>query len=521
MVADLAGPAYKLELTSPVPSVGMQPKATLKFPLGEVSLEDKVEEEEEAKRMLSLNGILKGYILNGVCNAEYKDKSLNFTYSYKDEQMAFIPHISLPSNSLSFAFKRQFGPSDKLSYWYNFESCNWSAVYKHTVGKEFKLKAGYDSEVRLGWASLWAQQGEVSMVADLAGPAYKLELTSPVPSVGMQPKATLKFPLGEVSLEDKVEEEEEAKRMLSLNGILKGYILNGVCNAEYKDKSLNFTYSYKDEQMAFIPHISLPSNSLSFAFKRQFGPSDKLSYWYNFESCNWSAVYKHTVGKEFKLKAGYDSEVRLGWASLWAQQGEVAMVADLAGPAYKLELTSPVPSVGMQPKATLKFPLGEVSLEDKVEEEEEAKRMLSLNGILKGYILNGVCNAEYKDKSLNFTYSYKDEQMAFIPHISLPSNSLSFAFKRQFGPSDKLSYWYNFESSNWSAVYKHTVGKEFKLKAGYDSEVRLGWASLWHIFLFLCAFYVLFYSSGDKVVGGANNHQAHSTPEAASQSRPL
>lgn len=46
------------------------------------------------------------------------------------------------------------------------------------------------------------------------------------------------------------------------------------------------------------------------------------------------------------------------------------------------------------------------------------------------------------------------------------------------------SYWYNFDSNYWSTVYKHTVGKDFKFKAGYDSEVRLGWASIWVIFLF-------------------------------------
>lgn len=41
------------------------------------------------------------------------------------------------------------------------------------------------------------------------------------------------------------------------------------------------------------------------------------------------------------------------------------------------------------------------------------------------------------------------------------------------------SYWYNFDSNYWSAVYKRTYAKDFKFKAGYDSEVRLGWASLW------------------------------------------
>lgn len=34
----------------------------------------------------------------------------------QDEQMAFIPSISLPSNAISMGFKRRFGPSDKLRW---------------------------------------------------------------------------------------------------------------------------------------------------------------------------------------------------------------------------------------------------------------------------------------------------------------------------------------------------------------------------------------------------------------------
>ncbi|KAK4482606.1 hypothetical protein RD792_009770 [Penstemon davidsonii] len=182
------------------------------------------------------------------------------------------------------------------------------------------------------------------------------------------------------------------------------------------------------------------------------------------------------------LKASFDVAPRLHFRAVHevkARQGEVAVVADLAGPAYKLELSSLVPSVGM-PKATFKFPLGEVSFEEKEEEEEEEqKRALSVNGILKTNVLNGVCTAKYNEENLNLRYAFKDEQMTFIPSISLPSNAVSCAFKRRFGPADKLSYLYYFDSNNWSAVYKHTVGKDYKLKAGYDSEVRLGWASLW------------------------------------------
>jgi hypothetical protein len=45
--------------------------------------------------------------------------------------------------------------------------------------------------------------------------------------------------------------------------------------------------------------------------------------------------------------------------------------------------------------------------------------------------------------------------------------------------SPPFSYRYIFDTDEWNAVYKHKVGKNFKVKAGYDSEVRVGWASLW------------------------------------------
>ncbi|KAI5670059.1 hypothetical protein M9H77_19912 [Catharanthus roseus] len=198
--------------------------------------------------------------------------------------------------------------------------------------------------------------------------------------------------------------------------------------------------------------------------------SKYLSLHYDIEENNALLKASFDVGPGLQFKAAHDVK---------AQQGEVAMVADIAGPAVKLELSSAVPPVG-KPRASVKFPYGEISVEEKDEEvEEDSKRMLSVIGILKGHVLNGICTAHYKDENLSLRYSYKDEQMSFIPSISLPSNELSFAFKRRFGPSDKLSYWYNFDSNHWSTVYKHTVGKDYKFKTGYDSEVRLGWASLW------------------------------------------
>lgn len=62
----------------------LQPRASVRFPLGEVSLEEKEEEDkDQVKKMLSINGILKGQLLNGVCTAIYRDEKLNMRYSYK------------------------------------------------------------------------------------------------------------------------------------------------------------------------------------------------------------------------------------------------------------------------------------------------------------------------------------------------------------------------------------------------------------------------------------------------------
>ncbi|XP_074292063.1 outer envelope pore protein 37, chloroplastic [Silene latifolia] len=197
------------------------------------------------------------------------------------------------------------------------------------VGPNLKINAAHD---------LKAQQGEVTLVANLSDPGYQVELASPVPSIGL-PRATLKFPCGEVSVEEK--EDEEVKRILSVNGVVKGSILNGFCTALYKDENLNLRYSYKDDEMSFIPSISLPSNAVSCAFKRRFSPSDKLSYWYNFDSNYWSTVYKHTAGNDYKFKAGYDSEIRLGWASLWV--GDEAGKAKTAPMKMKVQFMLQVP----------------------------------------------------------------------------------------------------------------------------------------------------------------------------------
>lgn len=62
----------------------LQPRATLKYPLGEVTFEEREEEEEEEqKRTLSVNGIFKSHTLNGVCTARYHEENLDLRYAYK------------------------------------------------------------------------------------------------------------------------------------------------------------------------------------------------------------------------------------------------------------------------------------------------------------------------------------------------------------------------------------------------------------------------------------------------------
>ncbi|KAL4354194.1 hypothetical protein GQ457_06G038480 [Hibiscus cannabinus] len=217
-------------------------------------------------------------------------------------------------------------------------------------------------------------------------------------------------------------------------------------------------------KLSFVNNVKREISEPLLALK-----SKHLSIHYDPEEQNALIKTSFDVDPKLHFKAAHDVK---------AKQGEVAMIANIADPGYAVELSSPVPYVGL-PKATIRFPTGEVTLEEKEAEEEEVPRKLLINGILKGPILNGVGAAHYTDEELKLRYSYKDGALSFIPSISLPSNAVSLALKRRFSPSDKLSYWYNFDSNCWSAVYKHTYDKDFKFKAGYDSEVRLGWASLW------------------------------------------
>ncbi|KAK1400484.1 Outer envelope pore protein 37, chloroplastic [Heracleum sosnowskyi] len=252
-------------------------------------------------------------------STKFMDNLVKFKLSFQNDSNGQVndPHISFISKNLSLD--------------YDVEERNALVKANLQLSPSLHLTATRDIK---------AQQGELAVVADLASTAYKFQLSSALPSVGL-PRATLKFPIGEVSLEEKEETEDDVKKVLSINGTLKGQLLSGVCTASYQDENLNMRYLYKDELMSFIPSISLPSNTLSLAFKRRYSPSDKLSYFYNFNSNFWSVVYKHKVGKDYKFKAGYDSEVQLGWASFWV--GDEAGKAKAAPKKMKFQLMLQVP----------------------------------------------------------------------------------------------------------------------------------------------------------------------------------
>ncbi|KAE8708605.1 Outer envelope pore protein 37 [Hibiscus syriacus] len=227
-----------------------------------------------------------------------------------------------------------------LSIHYDPEEQNALIRTSFDVGSKLYFNVAHDVK---------AQQGEVSMYADLPHPGYGIQLSSPVPSVGL-PRATIRFPMGEVTVEER--DQEDVPRTLTMKGILRGQILNGVCSAHYVNQQLKLRYIYKDRLMKFIPSISIPSNAVSFAFKRRLTPTDKVSYWYKLDTNNWSAVYKHKYEKYIKFRAGYDSDFRRGWASIWV--GDENGKARNAAMKMKVQFMLQVPQDDIQ-SSTLMF----------------------------------------------------------------------------------------------------------------------------------------------------------------------
>ncbi|KAH7426682.1 hypothetical protein KP509_10G012500 [Ceratopteris richardii] len=203
-----------------------------------------------------------------------------------------------------------FGFSSKhLSILYDHEERNALVTAIGTLGSRVEMK--YLRDIR-------AQQGELKLIARSMDTKYQAEIGYDIPTTGL-PRVSLISPYGEVKLE---EEQREEGRALLVNGFVGGKVLNGFAMAEYRDEMVALKYKYKDSEMTISPSLSLPTNSLALAFKRQFDQANKLSYSYNFDSTAWSTVYKYKPTGNFKLKAGYDSEARIGWASAWIGKEE-------------------------------------------------------------------------------------------------------------------------------------------------------------------------------------------------------
>lgn len=73
-----------------------QPRATFHFPIGQVSVEERRNEDDE--KVLSVYGIGKSDFLDGVLTAQYDENDLNLRYCYKVSYLMlfFVMFFGLP-----------------------------------------------------------------------------------------------------------------------------------------------------------------------------------------------------------------------------------------------------------------------------------------------------------------------------------------------------------------------------------------------------------------------------------------
>ncbi|CAK9875488.1 unnamed protein product [Sphagnum jensenii] len=202
-----------------------------------------------------------------------------------------------------------------LSVLYDHEDKNALVTVSADIGRNLQVK--YLRDVK-------AQQGEVKLLGQTSNMKYKTQLAYDIPPSTTFPKAVITFPVGELRVEEETREEDQ---VLAFSGFLGGSLLNGQVVGSYSEETATLKYTFKDEELTLVPSVSWPSLSPTLAFKRQFGPRNKLSYSHNFETTTWSTVYKHKPNEDFKLKLGYDSAVRLYWGSLWVGKEDLGAKA--------------------------------------------------------------------------------------------------------------------------------------------------------------------------------------------------
>ncbi|KAL2653291.1 hypothetical protein R1flu_021419 [Riccia fluitans] len=267
---------------------------------------------------------------------------------------------------------------------------------------------------------------------------------------------------------------------------------NGHKNDWRKYVALKASTEYDSDIGVFVNRVSARVFDGLAKFKASFerGPKGEVSApLFGFSSKYLSVLYDSedknaevTVCKNWRnLGVKYVRDVK-------AEQGVLTLTASAFSDKYNAELRLDVPRTDGMPRGSVTFPFGEVKVFRETGEDEEGEEfsMMQTSGFLAGPALGGRLVADYKHENVNLRYTYKDDEMTLIPSISYPipyNNNLSLSpaiqFKRQFDESNKLSYLYNFSSTDWSAVYKHKPNEAFKLKLGYDSNVRLFWGSTW------------------------------------------
>ncbi|WCJ23131.1 Outer envelope pore protein 37 chloroplastic [Euphorbia peplus] len=214
---------------------------------------------------------------------------------------------------------------------------------------------------------------------------------------------------------------------------------------------LKFTFVTDNKGIIFRPHLTFKSKLLS------------IHYQFDHQNALLESSFDLTPNLHLKV-----------FHNVKAKRGEVEVLAKLSDLGYALKVSSHHYLSNGPRSASLKFPAGEVSVSQMRKYERE--RELYVHGVVKGRILNGLCTGQFTNKKLKLTYAFKDEEISFIPTISLPSKDVSMAIKCRFSPNNKLRY--DIYPNYWRAVYKQTYGKDYKFRVGYNSDF-IGWASLW------------------------------------------
>eukprot|EP00270_Netrium_digitus_P003107 TRINITY_DN13527_c0_g1_i2.p1 TRINITY_DN13527_c0_g1~~TRINITY_DN13527_c0_g1_i2.p1 ORF type:complete len:269 (+),score=69.27 TRINITY_DN13527_c0_g1_i2:166-972(+) len=206
---------------------------------------------------------------------------------------------------------------------YDVEDKNALVAVNSELSQNIKLTYRHDVKANQGTLVTTVrtddEQFGAELMFDVLAPDRNKNSKGVVP-LGDLVRTMFAFPQGAMKY---VDPDKDFGEPPGLSAVLGAPLSSGIAYADYRnvDRSLDLKFKYKDEKLTLTPSLYLPSMRCVLAFKRRFNSSNKLSLTYDFSDVEWSAVYKKILDKEgegnLKLKIGYDSSVRMGWASLW------------------------------------------------------------------------------------------------------------------------------------------------------------------------------------------------------------